>query len=76
MTKNRLFISVEYLQLIHDSEVEWKRINETWLIKQEKKNRKKKSRLEKSIEEEDVELKIDVLRGLILLRPQGPLLSM
>ncbi len=41
------------MQLIHDSEVEWKRINETWLIEQEKKDRKKKPRLEKSIEEEE-----------------------
>ncbi len=52
MTKSRLFIFVELLQLIHDLEVEWKRINETWLIKQKKKNRKKKSRLEKSVEKE------------------------
>jgi hypothetical protein len=53
MTKSRLFISVELLQLIDDSEVEWKRINETWLIEQEKKDRKKKPRLEKSVEEEE-----------------------
>jgi hypothetical protein len=53
MTKNHLFIFVELLQFIHDSEVEWKRINKTWLIEQEKKNRKKNSRLEKSVEEDD-----------------------
>ncbi len=53
MTKSHFFISVELLQLIHDLEVEWKRINETWLIEQEKKNRRTKSRFEKSIEEEE-----------------------
>jgi hypothetical protein len=53
MTKNHLFISVELLQLIHDPETEWKTINEIWLVEQEKKDRKKKPRLEKSIEEED-----------------------
>ncbi len=53
MTKNHLFIFVKLLQLIHDLEVEWKRINETWLIEQEKKNRKKKSRFEKSIKKEN-----------------------
>jgi hypothetical protein len=47
MTKNHLFISVELLQLIHNLEIEWKKINEIWLIEQEKKDRKKKSRLEK-----------------------------
>jgi hypothetical protein len=53
MTKNHLFIFVELLQLIHDLEIEWKRINEIWLVEQEKKDRKKKPRLEKSVEEED-----------------------
>jgi hypothetical protein len=53
MTKNHLFISVELLQLIHDLEVEWKKTNEIWLVEQEKKDRKKKSRLEKSVEEDD-----------------------
>jgi hypothetical protein len=53
MTKNHLFISVKLLQPIHDLEVEWKKINEIWLVEQEKKDRKKKSRLEKSIEEDD-----------------------
>jgi hypothetical protein len=53
MTKNHLFISVELLQFIHDLEVEWKRINETWLVEQEKKNKKKKSRLEKSVNEKE-----------------------
>ncbi len=46
MTKNRLFIPVELLQLIHDPEVEWKATNEIWLAEQEKKDRKKKPRLE------------------------------
>jgi hypothetical protein len=46
MTKNHLFISVELLQPIHDPEAEWKRINEIWLAEQEKKDRKKKPRLE------------------------------
>ncbi len=41
------------LQLIHDLEAEWKKINEIWLAEQEKKDRKKKPRLEKSVEEED-----------------------
>jgi hypothetical protein len=40
MTKNHFYISVELLQLIHDLEIEWKTINETWLIEQEKKNRR------------------------------------
>jgi hypothetical protein len=53
MTKNHLFISVELLQFIHDLEIKWKKINEIWLAEQEKKDRKKKPRLEKSIEEED-----------------------
>jgi hypothetical protein len=53
MTKNHFFIFVELLQFIHDLEIEWKKINEIWLIEQEKKNRKKKSRFEKSIEKED-----------------------
>jgi hypothetical protein len=53
MTKNHLFISVELLQPIHDLEAEWKRINEIWLVEREKKDRKKKSRLEKSVDEED-----------------------
>ncbi len=53
MTKNHLFISVELLQLIHDLEVEWKKINEIWLVEQEKKDRKKKPRLEKSVEDDD-----------------------
>ncbi len=51
ITKNRLFISVVLLQLIHDFEVEWKTINEIWLVEQEKKDRKKKPRLEKSVNE-------------------------
>ncbi len=41
MTKNHLFISVELLQLIHDLEIEWKRINEIWLIEQKKKIKRK-----------------------------------
>jgi hypothetical protein len=41
ITKNHLFISVELLQLIHDLETEWKKINEIWLVEQEKKDRKK-----------------------------------
>ncbi len=53
MIKNHLFISVELLQSIHDLEIEWKRINEIWLVEQEKKDRKKRSRLEKSVDEED-----------------------
>jgi hypothetical protein len=53
MTKNHLFISVELLQLIHDLETEWKTINEIWLVEQEKKDRRKKPRLEKSVEEEE-----------------------
>jgi hypothetical protein len=53
MTKNHLFISVELLQLIHDLETEWKTINEIWLVEQEKKDRRKKSRLEKSVKEEE-----------------------
>jgi hypothetical protein len=53
MIKNHLFIFVELLQSIHDFEIEWKRINEIWLVEQEKKDRKKRSRLEKSINEED-----------------------
>jgi hypothetical protein len=63
MTKNRFFISVKLLQLIHDLEVEWKTINEIWLVEQEKKDRKKKSRLEKSVdddkEDNDLEFIID-----------------
>ncbi len=39
--------------LIHDLEAEWKKTNEIWLAEQEKKDRKKKPRLEKSVEEED-----------------------
>ncbi len=46
-TKNHLFIFVELLQLIHDLEIEWKKINQVWLVEQEKKDRKKKPRLEK-----------------------------
>jgi hypothetical protein len=53
MTKNHLFIPVELLQPIHDPEAEWKKTNEIWLTEQEKKDRKKKPRLEKSVEEED-----------------------
>ncbi len=53
MTKNHLFIFLELLQLIHDLEIEWKKINEIWLIEQEKKNKKKKSRFERSVEEEN-----------------------
>jgi hypothetical protein len=53
MTKNHLFISVELLQFIHDLETEWKTINEIWLVEQEKKDRRKKPRLEKSVEEEE-----------------------
>jgi hypothetical protein len=53
MTKNHLFISVKLLQLIHDPEAEWKTINEIWLAEQEKKDRRKKPRLEKSVEEEE-----------------------
>jgi heme-degrading monooxygenase HmoA len=53
MTKNRLFISVDLLQLIADLEIVWKIINEIWLAKQEKKDRKKKSRLEKSVNDEE-----------------------
>jgi hypothetical protein len=41
------------LQPIHDLETEWKKINEIWLVEQEKKDRKKKPRVEKSVEEED-----------------------
>ncbi len=41
------------MQLIHDPEAEWKKINEIWLAEQEKKDRKKKPRVEKSVEEED-----------------------
>jgi hypothetical protein len=29
------------LQFIYDLEIEWKRINEIWLIEQEKKDKKK-----------------------------------
>jgi hypothetical protein len=53
MTKNRLFIPVELLQLIHDLEIEWKTINEIWLVEQEKKDRKKRPRLEKSVDDEE-----------------------
>jgi hypothetical protein len=53
MTKNRLSVFVELLQLIHDLEIEWKTINEIWLVEQEKKDRKKKSRFEKSVNEEE-----------------------
>jgi hypothetical protein len=41
MTKNHLFINVELLQLIHDSKIEWKKINKIWLIEQEKKIERK-----------------------------------
>jgi hypothetical protein len=53
MTKNHLFIPVELLQPIHDPEAEWKTTNEIWLTEQEKKDRKKKPRLEKSVDEEE-----------------------
>ncbi len=53
MTKNHLFMFIELLQFIHDLEIEWKTINEIWLVEQEKKDRRKKSRLEKSVEEEE-----------------------
>ncbi len=43
------------MQFIHDLKIKWKTINEIWLIEQEKKNRRKKSRLEKSVEEEEDE---------------------
>jgi cell division protein FtsB len=56
MTKNRLFIFVELLQLIHNLEIKWKTINEIWLVKQEKKDKKKKSRLEKSVDDEEDDL--------------------
>jgi hypothetical protein len=32
MTKNHLFISVELLQLIHDLEIEWKKINDVRIL--------------------------------------------
>jgi hypothetical protein len=44
MTKNHLFIFVELLQLIHDLEIEWKTINEIWLIEQKKKTKEKSVR--------------------------------
>ncbi len=53
MTKNHFFIFTKVLQFIRDLEIEWKRINEIWLIKQEKKDKKKKSRLEKLVKEND-----------------------
>jgi hypothetical protein len=62
MTKSYFFISVELLQFIHDHEIEWKTINEIWLAEQEKKDRKKKSRLEKSVdkeEDDDLEFVVD-----------------
>jgi hypothetical protein len=42
----------------------------------EEKKRREKIASSSSYEYETVELKIDVLRGLILLRPQGPISSM
>ncbi len=66
MTKNHLFISVDLLQPIHDPEVEWKRTNEIWLAEQEKKDRKKRPRLEKAVDDEeddDLEIVIDKFRG-------------
>jgi hypothetical protein len=50
------------MQLIADLEIVWKATNEIWLVEQEKKDRKKKSRLEKSIDEEvddDLEFVVD-----------------
>jgi hypothetical protein len=41
MTKSRLFISVELMQLIHDLEVEWKRImKRDWSSKKKRIERK------------------------------------
>jgi hypothetical protein len=53
MTKNHFFISVELLQLIHDFDIEWKTINEIWLVEQEKKDKKKKLRFKKSVNDEE-----------------------
>ncbi len=41
------------MQIIHDLKIEWKTINEIWLVEQEKKDKKKKPRLKKSVDEEE-----------------------